>query len=344
MTWDIRQQLDAFSRSPGQWSLGAARRYCRWVANTHYENFSVASLFLPRRLLPHFHAVYAYCRWADDLADETGPDAPRLLGWWRESLLACYAVETLASGASERPGGPLESTTGAFTRPARPQTGAAFGPARLPPSHPVFVALRPTIQRFSIPSQPFLDLLSAFEQDQYVKEYDNYTQLRDYCRRSADPVGRLVLYLFECHDSQNATRSDSICTALQEANFWQDVARDRAVGRVYLPREDRERFGVSDDNLTSGQVTPAFRELLRFEVARTRLGFDAGEPLVSRVPDEFRPELELFIAGGRAILDRIASCSYDVLTARPALSKVEKAKLVLAAPGCKAARMMGIHS
>ncbi|MGL4554731.1 MAG: squalene synthase HpnC [Gemmataceae bacterium] len=303
MTWDFRRQLAALG--PGSRpaaTLPAARRYCRWAAHAHYENFSVASLLLPRRLLPHFHAVYAYCRWADDLGDETGDRAPELLAWWRGELLACYAGEA---------------------------------------THPVFVALRETVRHFGIPPTPFLDLLSAFEQDQHVKRYDTYEQLRDYCRRSADPVGRLVLYLFGHHDEMRGALSDAICTALQEANFWQDVARDLAIGRVYLPTQERARFGVTEDDLAAGRATPAFRELLRFEVERTRAGFRAGEPLVGLVPDEFRPDLELFVAGGRATLDRIEAAGYDVLTARPALSKWDKGKLVLAALGRKAVRLVG---
>src|SRR5437762_3838611 len=170
-------------------SLVRAHAYCGRLAHTHYENFTVASLLLPRRLLPHFHAVYAYCRWADDLADETGGGqwAVDLLHWWREELLCCYE-----------------------------------GKAR----HPVMVALHETIQRFHIPPQPFLDLLVAFEQDQRVHRYQTYEQLLGYCRHSANPVGQLVLYVCEAFDNQRAALSDHICTGLQLANFWQDVARD----------------------------------------------------------------------------------------------------------------------
>src|SRR5262249_37406436 len=182
-------------------SLAQARSYCARLARTHYENFTVASLLLPRKLLPHFHAVYAYCRWADDLSDEVdgGPRALALLDWWRRELLHCYQ------------------------RKAR---------------HPVMVALDPTIRRFAIPSRPFLDLLKAFEHDQRVKRYESFEQLLGYCRNSANPVGRLVLYLCEVHDEQRGALADSICTGLQLANFWQDVARDYAFGRVYLPAED----------------------------------------------------------------------------------------------------------
>src|SRR5438132_169469 len=165
-------------------TAAAARSYCARLARSHYENFSVASLLLPRRLLPHFHAVYAYCRWADDLADEAGggAEALALLRWWREELLRCYDGR---------------------------------------PSHPVMLALRPTIRRFAIPPRPFLDLLRAFEQDQAVKHYRTYEQLLGYCRHSANPVGHLVLYLCACYDPGRAALADHICTGLQLANFWQ---------------------------------------------------------------------------------------------------------------------------
>ena len=218
-------------RPHAPFDLPRARAYCRRLTLGHYENFTVTSLLLPRRLLHHFHAVYAYCRWADDLADETGGGdrALDLLAWWRDQLLACYDGR---------------------------------------PTHPVFVALRPTIERFRIPPQPFLDLLSAFEQDQRVKRYQTFEQLLDYCRRSANPVGRLVLYLGEAFDETRAALSDCVCTALQLANFWQDVGRDYDIGRVYLPEEDRRRFGYGDDDLAARRFTPAFAALMRFEVER----------------------------------------------------------------------------
>ena len=268
-----------------------ARAYCRQLTNSHYENFSVASLLLPRRLLPHFQAIYAYCRWADDLGDETGGGARALalLRWWREELLGCYA-----------------------------------GRAR----HPVMVALLPTIQRFHIPPQPFLDLLLAFEQDQRVKHYDTYAQLLDYCRHSANPVGRLVLYVCASSTPENAALSDAICTGLQLANFWQDVSRDLDIGRVYLPAEDRERFGYGDADVEARRFTPAFRELMRFEVERARSLFRQGLPLVARLPADVQADIELFVRGGEAILAKIEALDYDVWRQRPVLTKWEKAALV----------------
>jgi squalene synthase HpnC len=303
MTWDFRQQLAQFGPEwRGKVSRAQAARYCRWVTHTHYENFSVATWLLPRHLIPHFHSVYAYCRWADDLGDETGPDAPRLLAWWRDQLQACYDGQC---------------------------------------THPVFIALRDTIGRFGIPQTPFADLLSAFEQDQRVHRYETHAQLRDYCARSANPVGRLVLYLFEQHDPTRVAYSDAICTGLQEANFWQDISRDYEIGRIYLPREDRDRFGVTENLIAQRQATPAFRELMRFVVQRTRATLDRGAPLIAQVREAFRPELELFLAGGRAILDEIEAAHFDVLSARPTLSKWVKGRLLLAALGRKAVRWVG---
>jgi len=268
-----------------------AQTYCRQLARSHYENFSVASLLLPRRLLRHFHAVYAYCRWSDDLADETGGGvrALHLLRWWREELLRCYDGK---------------------------------------PRHPVMVALQRTIRQFHIPPTPFLDLLIAFEQDQLVKRYPTYDQLCQYCRNSANPVGRLVLYLSEAYDEKRAGLADHICTALQLTNFWQDVARDFDLGRVYLPEEDRRRFGYSDDDLAARSFTPAFAELMRFEVERTRELFYRGSPLIEEMPDVIQADVELFIHGGLSILRKIEQVGYNVWDRRPVLARWEKGVLV----------------
>jgi squalene synthase HpnC len=273
-----------------------ARGYCARFTRRNYENFTVASVLLPRKLLPHFQAVYAYCRWADDLADETGggPRALDLLAWWRRELLACY------DGASR---------------------------------HPVMVALRRTIEQFRIPPGPFLDLLLAFEQDQRVQRYTTFDELLGYCRNSANPVGRLVLYLGEAFNDESAALSDDICTALQLTNFWQDVRRDLDIGRVYLPEEDRLHFAYSDADLEARRYTPAFVSLMAFEVKRTRALFARGSPLIDRVPPNLRTEIELFVAGGLGILGKIEKQSYDVWSCRPVLSKWEKAVLLMRALG-----------
>src|SRR5262245_24086505 len=271
--------------------LTRARNYCSRLARTHYENFSVATLLLPRRLTQHFHNVYAYCRWADDLGDETGggDEALRLLAWWRQELMRCY--------------------------------GGA-------PRHPVMIALQQTIRRFAIPPAPFLNLLTAFEQDQHVKRYDTYEQLLGYCVNSANPVGRLVLYLCECHDDMRGQLADLVCTGLQLANFWQDVARDFAIGRVYLPHEDRARFAYNDTDLEARRFTTAFADLMRFEVERARALLIGGLALRPLMPRDVQMDIELFARGGLAILRKIELIGYNVWKARPALTKWDKATLI----------------
>lgn len=301
MAWDFARELAKWGprSSDTPVSLAAARAYCASVTKTHYENFSVASLFLPRRLIRHFHAVYAYCRWSDDLADETagGQEALDLIAWWREELLSCYEEAEIGRE----------------------------------PRHPVMIALRETARRFNIPPRPFLSLLIAFEQDQKVKRYDTFDQLVGYCHNSANPVGHLVLMLFECFDAERALLSNEVCTGLQLANFWQDVARDFAIGRVYLPAEDRARFGYSDEDLAAKRFTPRFRALMQFEVERARGYFDRGAKLLPLLPREARVDVELFIRGGQAILRAIERIDYDVWTRRPEVGKWAKAKLLLGA-------------
>jgi squalene synthase HpnC len=271
--------------------LPRARAYCSRLTHAHYENFTVASLLLPKRLRPHFHAVYAFCRWADDLGDETGGGqrALALLRWWRDELLCCYHAR---------------------------------------PHHPVMVALADTIKTFNIPKRPFLELLYAFEQDQLIKRYRTFSQLLNYCRFSANPVGHLVLYLCRAHDERRAALSDHICTGLQLANFWQDVARDYAIDRVYLPEEDRRRFGYTYDDLRQRRFTPAFGDLMRHLVDRTRDQFYRGLPLVELMPRDVRSDVELFVRGGLAILHKIEQVHYNVWLQRPTLAKWEKAALV----------------
>ncbi len=293
MGWNFSEELRQWGpQSPPKALGGLSRAYCAHVARSHDENFTVVSFLLPRRLVRHFHAVYAYCRWSDDLADETagGQVALDLIAWWREELLTCY-----------------EGT----------------------PRHPVMVALRETIRRFDIPSEPFLNLLVAFEQDQRVKRYDSFDQLLGYCRNSANPVGHLVLYLFECFDAERAALSDEVCTGLQLANFWQDISRDLGIGRVYLPAEDHSRFGFTDADLEAKRCTPEFRELMRFEVERARGYFDRGEKLLPLLPREARIDVDLFIRGGRAILHAIERSQFDVFTQRPEVTKWQKGKLLL---------------
>jgi squalene synthase HpnC len=262
------------------------------LANRHYENFTVASRLLPRELRQHFCNVYAYCRWADDLADETeqGEQSLALLDWWEMQLRDCYQ-----------------------------------GKAR----HPVFVALGETIEQFAIPADPFSDLLVAFRQDQQVKRYETFDELLQYCVYSANPVGRLVLYLGRCCTPDRVALSDSICTGLQLANFWQDVARDWDRGRVYLPQADCRQFGYAESNFARREYNEAFRRLLAAEVDRAENYFQRGLPLVHRVPRRLRLPVTLFAGGGLAILEAIRRQGYDVWTRRPVISSWKKMQILV---------------
>jgi len=271
--------------------LDAARAYCERLARSHYENFSVATWFLPQRLRQHFYNVYAYCRISDDLGDEVGdPFASLLLlDQWQYELNACY---------------------------------------RGSPRHPVFVALAETVRTFDIPEHEFSDLLTAFRQDQTVTRYETFEDLLRYCLNSANPVGHLVLYLCGYRDAERQKLSDFTCTALQLANFWQDVSVDYAKGRIYLPLEDMRRFGVAEDDLASARNTPAFCEMMRFEVQRAREWFEQGLPLVGKVNKELAIDLDLFTRGGQEILNAIEGQGYAVLGRRPSISKSRKLALV----------------
>jgi len=275
------------------WPRSDARAYTRWLATRHYENFHVVSFLLPRRLHQDFYNVYAYCRWADDLGDEIGDRAEslRLLEWWGGELDAMYR-------------------------------GRA--------THPVFVALDETVQRFQIPRQPFAELIRAFVQDQTVTRYANWAELFDYCRSSANPVGRLVLYLCGYSDAERQRLADATCTALQLANFWQDVTVDLLKDRVYIPLEVLERNGSSVEDLNARRFTPGFREAMREIVGKARELFIEGLPLVGMVERRLALDLDLFSRGGLAVLDKIERQDYDVLRARPAITRFERARLLFA--------------
>lgn len=275
-------------------SAADADAYCRRLAKTHYENFSVASWLLPKHLRQPFYNVYAYCRWADDLADETG-DAEQsldLLAWWEHELDRCYAGEA---------------------------------------THPVFVALRKTIDAYAIPATPFRELLIAFRRDQLQTRYATYEELLAYCRYSANPVGHLVLHLGRCANEVNLQLSDCVCTGLQLANHWQDVARDYHIGRVYLPQDDLLRFDVTEPMLAASTASDQVRALLKLEVDRAEALLREGEPLANRVSDDLRMQVRLFVQGGLAILDQIRRQNYDVLASRPKVSKWQQLRLLLCA-------------
>jgi len=276
-------------------TLAEAQAWCRDLATTHYENFHVASWFLPKRLRPHFHSIYAYCRVSDDLGDETGnrEQSLALLDLWGEELDACYR-----------------------------------GKAR----HPVFVALAETIRACDIPKTPFADLLLAFKQDQTVTRFETMTDVLHYCHYSANPVGHLVLYVCGYRDSERFALSDHTCSALQLANFWQDVRTDyNERDRIYFPAEDMRRFSVDEATIASGILTPAFRELMCYEVDYARQMFEQGLPLIKMVDHELAVDLDLFSRGGLEILRAIVQQDYNVLASRPAISKSRKAALLLRA-------------
>jgi squalene synthase HpnC len=279
-------------------TLDEARAYCKALAESHYENFHVASWFLPKELRPHFHAIYAYCRISDDLGDEVGDTATALalLDLWGRELNACFA-----------------------------------GRAR----HPVFVALADTARECMIPKEPFANLLTAFRQDQTVTRYATMEDVLAYCRYSANPVGRLVLYACGEASEEQFRLSDATCTALQLANFWQDVREDYARGRVYIPQKDMQFFRVSDEILAEGIATPEFRGLMRYEVEYARGLFEEGLPLIGMVSRDLALDLDLFSRGGLEILRAIERQDYDVLSERPAISKSTKLSLALRAVACK---------
>src|SRR5690242_12140910 len=273
-------------------SLAEARQYCRKLATNHYENFSVATWFLPKQLRQHFYNVYAYCRISDDLGDEVGDSAAslRLLDEWEAELEKCYAGE---------------------------------------PKHPVFVALAETVTTCQIPKHEFSDLLTAFRQDQTVTRYATFQDLLGYCRNSANPVGHLVLYLCGYRDEQRQRLSDFTCTALQLANFWQDVSVDWDKGRLYIPLGVLERHGSSIEDIRQRRVTDNFRAAMREAVDVARELVINGLPLVRLVNRRRSLDLDLFSRGGLRVLDKIEQLNYDVLSQRPAISRMERVQLLL---------------
>jgi squalene synthase HpnC/squalene synthase HpnD len=285
-------ELQIAERAPGPGcSLEEAQKYTRWLATHHYENFNVASWLLPAELHQHFYNLYAYCRWADDLGDEIADRnrALALLNWWERELNACYDGR---------------------------------------PAHPVFIALRETVVAKDIPEQLFVDLLKAFRHDQTVKRYASWAEVLDYCVYSANPVGRLVLYLCGYRDEERQRLSDATCTALQLANFWQDVSRDMEKGRIYIPLDVAVAHGVTEKDILERRFDEKYIALMKDLIARTRNLFAQGAPLAKMVDARLSVDLELFSKGGIAVLDAIEAMGYDTLHRRPSIGKGKQVRLL----------------
>lgn len=290
-------------RTPSQRpTLAEAQQWCKTLATTHYENFHVATFFLPARLRPHFHSVYAFCRVSDDLGDEAGDTqtATRLLAAWRGMLHQCFAE-------------PEQSR------------------------HPVFVALQPTIAQCRLPLEPFSDLIAAFEEDQVITHHPSLESLERYSRYSANPVGRLVLLISGYDSPELFGLSDDICTGLQLANFYQDIVEDHARGRRYIPADAMQRFGVKDSQIDERSFDANFRAMMQFLVADARARLDRGARITQLVDGDLAATLELFVNGGRAILDAIAAQDYDTLRARPVVTRSMKLRLLAGALAGKVA-------
>ena len=290
--FDNLGELSPLVDTPTRVGLDEAYDLCARLARSHYENFTVASLFLPSDKRGYFYAIYAFCRFVDDLGDEFEGDRLAALDYWQEQTEACF------SGA---------------------------------PAHPYMIALQDTIRTFDIPREPFLRLIEANRMDQSATRYPTYADLEHYCRHSANPVGHLVLYVCGYRDEERQRLSDYTCTALQLANFWQDVSRDYDKGRIYIPLEDMDRFGYSEDELARREVTDAFRRLIAFEVERARDLFIKGLPLVDMVDRDLKLDIALFSRGGMSVLDSIERRDYDSLSGRPVVGKAKKIYLLLSA-------------
>jgi phytoene synthase len=294
----VETMMDEPKVSPDAKSIAAAYEACTKLARAHYENFPVGRL-VPREMQPHVHAVYAFARYADDLADEG------------------YAGSAAAQGAQD------------VMTPAERLVALddwerqLLAPAGTPGLHFIFIALHETIRELHLPLGLFTDLLSAFKQDVVKRRYANFTEVLDYCRRSANPVGRLVLLLHGVRDEELHVLADHICTGLQLANFWQDVGVDLEKDRMYLPEDERTSYGVTEQALFAHQADDNYRKLISFQVARTQGIFDQGAPLTKKLKGMLRLEIRLTWLGGTTILRKIEAMNYDTLNHRPKLGKAD---------------------
>ena len=274
--------------------LEATFNACEQLAKSHYENFAVGSKMVPKKLRPHFYSIYAFSRCVDDLGDVAEGDRLALLDLWEKQLDACYLNATGSGG----------------------------------PTHPYFIALTQTIRLFNIPADPFKMLIEANRRDQKTTRTETFDDLLEYCTYSANPVGHLVLYLCGIKDKKLQRLADLTCTALQLANFWQDVNRDLEIGRIYIPLEDMNRFGISEHQVALGEANDNFRALMQFEINRTRQLFIKGYSLAQFLDPAIRTDFALFIRGGLSILQQIERKDFDVLSSRPTISAYEKGKIL----------------
>jgi len=263
---------------------------CQKLAESHYENFSVVTRLVRKELRKHYYSVYAFSRGVDDLGDEFPGNRLAMLDLWEEQLNLCYDGE---------------------------------------PSHIYFSALQATIREFDIPKGPFVNLIEANRKDQEAQSYENIDGVFDYCVYSANPVGRILLYLSGYREPSVQELSDKTCTALQLANFWQDVSRDYVIGRIYVPQDELNQFGVAEAQLASPVASESFRKLLHFQVQRTRQMFQEGYALVDELDDSLKTTFSLFVRGGLRILREIEKRDFDVLSKRPTVSKFAKVQILM---------------
>jgi squalene synthase HpnC len=276
--------------------LDATFQACEHLAKTHYENFSVGSRLLPKHLRKHFYSIYAFSRGVDDLGDEAQGDRLALLDLWERQLNACYPEPN------------NEST----------------------PTHPYFIALAETIRVFDIPKEPFEQLIEANRRDQSITRYNTFDDILEYCTYSANPVGHLVLYLSGIRDPELHQLANKTCTALQLANFWQDVGIDLEIGRIYIPLNDLAKFNVTEQEITDRIHNKNFEILMRYQVDRARQLFIDGYPLADHLDTSLETDFALFVRGGLEILKAIERKNYAVLTTRPRISKLGKARILAA--------------
>ncbi len=283
-------------------NLSDAKEFCRKYTCQHYENFTVASWLLPKQIRQNFYPIYSFCRWADDLGDESPDNESALVALddWESQLNDCYSNKTL---------------------------------------HPIFIALKPIIDKYRIPKSLFTDLINAFRLDQTKKEYNSRQELLDYCKLSANPVGRIVLHLAQTTDEESLILSDKICTGLQLANHWQDIARDKrrktADGnsdlRRYIPLDDMTACGYASEDFQNEIYNNAFLELMTQLCSWADSFFIEGSQLVERVPRNFRTDIKVFVLSGRKLLESIRRVKYNVWVKRPTISRWEKLRIIFQA-------------